>query len=124
MKYIQPLKKALEEAIQSTHKYKVGASIFSKKILISSGRNYSLKSRRSITNKFLKYKGSIHAEVDAIINAKRDLRGCSILVVRINKNEKLLSSFPCKFCLNYIKYVGIKEIFFFNTEGKLERKKI
>ena len=63
-----------------------------------------------------------HAESDAIIKALRaghDLRGCSILVVRIGKN-KLCNSRPCSHCMSIILDVGIGEVWHSNQDGELE----
>ncbi len=116
------LKKAIEEAEKSTHKYKIGAVIFDKKRIVSCGHNYPSKSVRSITYRFCKRKGSVHAEVDAIIRARQDLKGYSILVVRINKKGELLNAAPCSFCMAYIEYVGLKYVYYSTLEGIVKLK--
>ena len=112
---------AIEEANKSLHRQKVGAVIFNKKVVISSGHNYKLKSVRSVTQKYLKYRYAIHAEIDAIIKAKADLKGASILVVRVNNNGELRMAKPCKYCMMYIDYVNIKNIFYSNRNGEIEK---
>jgi len=107
------VKLAIEEAKQSTHPlFKLGCVIFKKKIIISTGRNYNLKSRKSLHPKFTRWKNSVHAEVDAIINAKTDLKNCCLFVVRINKKNNFLLAKPCQQCQQYIKHVGIKKIYY------------
>uniref|UniRef100_A0A6H1ZDQ1 Putative CMP/dCMP deaminase zinc-binding n=1 Tax=viral metagenome TaxID=1070528 RepID=A0A6H1ZDQ1_9ZZZZ len=118
------ISKALKESLKSEHKYRIGAVIFNHKTIVSSGRNYTLKSVRSFTIRFIKYRGSVHAEVDAIINAKKDLKGCSMIIIRSGRSGNLLPSFPCKWCLGYIEHVGIKNIFYMNKEIKLMSYKI
>lgn len=104
---------AIEEAIKSNHpQHKVGCVIFDKNKIISKGRNYRQKSRKSITKKFISYPNSIHAEVSAIINAKTDLKNMSLLVIRINKKNELRLAKPCSYCLKYINYVGIKKVYY------------
>ena len=103
---------AIEEAEKSDHKQKVGAVIFNKKIIVSKGHNTKQKSIKKFHPKFQRFPFSVHAEVDAIINAKRDLKGFSILVIRINKNNQFRLSKPCNDCMKYLNYVGIKKIYY------------
>lgn len=112
---------AVDNAKQSQHKYRIGAVIWKGKNIISTGYNHSFKSARSVNRKYLEYRHSIHAEVDAIINAKRDLKRCNILVIRINKNDKLVNAKPCKYCMGYLEYVGIKNIYYSTKDSKIER---
>lgn len=53
---------------------------------------------------------------DAILKARRELKGSSILVVRINKNNKLRLAKPCIDCMKYIEYVGIRKVFYSLSE--------
>lgn len=102
---------AVEEAKRSTYKTKVGCIIFNKKKILSIGHN-ELRNIRKLHPKFQKWKGSVHAEIAAIINAKKDLRGASLLVVRVNNRNQLRMSKPCEDCQKYMDYVGIKKIFY------------
>jgi len=121
MKLEGMIKISIEEAKKSIHKYRIGAVIWKGKHIISTGHNYSNKSVRSINTEFTKRRYAIHAEVDAIINAKTDLKRANILVIRINKNEKLVNAKPCKHCLGYIEHVGIKNIYYSNKDSEIER---
>jgi len=115
------IKIAVEEANKSTHRQKVGAVIFNKKIIISKGHNYKLKSVRSITRKYIRYRNKIHAEIDAILKAKTDLKGTSILIVRVNNRGELRMARPCNHCMLYIDFVKIKNVFYSNKFGEIER---
>jgi deoxycytidylate deaminase len=110
------LKLAMECAAKSDYYQKVGAVIFNKKSILSSGRNNPHRSIKSLHPRFMKWSDSIHAEVDAIIKARRDLKGLSLLVVRINNNGELRLAKPCKHCLKYIQYVGIKTVYYSTSE--------
>ena len=103
---------AVEESSKGDHKQKVGCIIFYKKRILSKGHNSSQKSIKNLHPKFQKYRFSVHAEVDAIIKAKTDLKGSSLLVIRINKDKQFRLSKPCQTCLKYIEHVGIKKIFY------------
>lgn len=62
----------------------------------------------------LKIQRSIHAEVAAICDAKRNmasLKNCTLYVVRIS-NGKLAKSLPCEHCEKFIKKHEIPIVFF------------
>ena len=103
---------AILEARKSTYEHRVGCVIFKKSKIISTGHNYAQKKRKNLHPKYQKWEGSVHAEVDAIINAKTNLKGCSLLVVRINRKDEFRLSCPCKECQKYINHVGIKNVFY------------
>lgn len=90
----------------------MGAVITKKKVILSKGHNYSHKSIKNFHPRFQKWKGSVHAEVDCIIKARRGLTGTVMYVVRIGKNGKLLNSKPCDRCFAYLQHVGIKKVYY------------
>ena len=104
----------MDEATKSEHKQQMSAVIFKGKTVYSKGHNHSSRSVRSINKNFCRWPTSIHAEVDAIIKAKRDLKGMSILIIRV-KNNMLKLAKPCRHCLSYLTYVGIKNIYYSNN---------
>jgi deoxycytidylate deaminase len=106
------VKLAIDEANKSDYKQKIGCIIFDKKIVLSRGYNTPQKSVKKLHPKFQGFPFSVHAEVDAIIKARKDLKGSSILVVRVNRFNQLRLSKPCKNCMKYIQHVGIKNIFY------------
>lgn len=111
-------KLAIEEAKKSEHKHRIGAVIFKGKRIISSAHN-SVRSNK-IPYQFKGWLESLHAECHAIIKAKRDLKGYSIIVIRLNKKNEPIMSKPCNFCEDFINYVGIKEVFWSNNKGDIE----
>lgn len=110
------LKQAVEEANKSSHNHKVGAIIFNKNRIISRGHNHPQKSVKHLRRKFQRWSGTVHAEVDAIIKAKTDVKNLSILVIRINKTNQLRLAKPCKWCMMYLNFVGIKKIYYSISE--------
>lgn len=119
------LKKAIEECELSTYKLALGAVIFKGNRILSSGHN-ELRSS-SISNKYKKYKNSLHAEQAAVMNINwKKLKGASILVIKLSKVQKKLSNAkPCDMCLQLLKTIGIKKIYYSNQFGeivKLEEK--
>jgi len=115
-----PINEALKQARKSEHRHKIGAVIFSKKSIISSACNYPSRSAKSVTAR----EDSLHAEVMAIIRARRNLNNLSMLVVRINAKGKLMMAKPCEYCMSYIEYVGIKTIYFSDKNGNISRIKL
>jgi len=111
---------ALNIARLGDHKHRTGAVIFKGDKIISVGHNSILKSIRKLHPRFRRWPGSIHAEVAAIINARRKLKGYDILIVRINRIEKLMYAKPCSNCMKYIEYVGIDKVYYSTNEGTIE----
>lgn len=116
---------AIEESEKSDHRHRMGAVIFKKKYIISVGHNRS-RSLRSVNQhpKFRRWEHSVHAEMDAIIKARRDLKGTSILVTRINRFGELRYARPCRHCMAYLRYVGIKKIYYSDSSGSIVSEKI
>jgi deoxycytidylate deaminase len=114
------LKLAIEEAEKSTHHFRVGAVVFKGKRIFSSGRN-EIRSCSKMPDRFMKWNNSLHAEQKAILNARRDLNGYDMLVIRIGKSGSLLLAKPCEVCMRTIEYVGINNIFFSNNEGEIKK---
>ena len=112
------LKLAIEEAKQSKHHHRIGAVIFKGKRIISSAHNATRAN--NVPHQFKGWLESLHAECHAIIKARKNLKGYSIIVVRVNNKGELLLAKPCSFCEDFINYVGIKEVFYSTNEGEIE----
>jgi deoxycytidylate deaminase len=58
--------------------------------------------------------GSIHAEINAIYNISKckKLTNCTIIIIRISKDNTLRYSKPCSNCMETIKRKGIKNIIY------------
>lgn len=106
------LKQAIDEAVKSKHKQRVGAIIFDKSKIVSRGYNQSARSVKHLKKKFQRWPGTVHAEVAAIVTSKTNLKNLSMLVVRINSKNQLRLARPCRWCQMYLEYVGIKKIYY------------
>ena len=106
------VQQAIQKARLSDHKQKVGCVIFNKKQIMSLGYNQSQRSVKKLHPKFQRWLGSVHAEVDAIIKAKKELKGSTILVVRVNNQGEFRLAKPCPHCMKYIYVVGIRKIIY------------
>lgn len=100
----------------------MGAIIFRKKKVISKGYNKAHKyvHPSELPMKYRKYPTSIHAEMAAILSARQEVKGASILVVRVNAKKKLMDAFPCPFCYMYLQHVGIRKIYYSTSNQKIE----
>lgn len=114
-KYSTFVELAVKEALKSTYRHQLGCVIFDKKKIVSLGHNYPQKSVKHLLPKFKRF-NSVHSEVDAIIKAKTNLKGSSLLIVRINKQNQLRLSRPCASCMSYINFVGIKRVIYSISE--------
>lgn len=121
------LKKAIVAAQSSTYyPYKVGAVIFKANKIIADGEN-GIRFCQRIAKKFKKFENSLHAEQNAIIKAMnrgRNLSGYSMLVIRLNGSGNLSLGRPCEMCMNFIKFVGIKTIYYSDAHGQIIKEKI
>jgi deoxycytidylate deaminase len=115
---------AIFEAKKSNYKQKMSCVLFDKKKIISVEHNRINSHKRNLHSRFQRWGGSIHCEVASILAAKTDLKGVSALVVRINNNDELRYSKPCDRCMEYFRFVQLKDVYFVNREFKIERIKI
>lgn len=61
----------------------------------------------------------IHAECDVLIKSKTDdFRGYNMAILRIDKNNKINYSAPCKFCCDMLETLNLNKIFYTNEYGK------
>lgn len=118
------LNRAIKEARKSSYRYPLGAVIFKGKRVLAVGHNQTGRG----TNKCLTlWAGSLHAEQAAILQLLKDiskLKGASLLVTRLKSKGFLGLAKPCEMCMDLIKQVGIKEVFYTTNEGMLERIKV
>ena len=102
----------------SFHRYRHGCVIFKGDRIISTGHNKKIASTR--VARFGYRNCWLHAEADAILKANtRDLRGASLLVVRIGKT-KLCNSRPCRHCMALIEEIGIKNVYYSTKRGDIK----
>jgi len=111
---------AIKSANDSTlQRFRHGAVLYESKRgrVIARGFNKT----RLVPSALMKFypKLLLHAECDAIVRASRqDLKGASLLVVRVGKN-KLCNSKPCKFCMALIIEMGISEVYYSDRDGRI-----
>lgn len=104
------IKLAINQAQQSTMTYRHGCVVVKGGRVLAKGFN-SMRYSKVINNTLC----SIHAEVAALLSYD-NLTNATMYVVRINKNNKLMLSYPCKDCFSRISKAGIRKIVF-STDG-------
>lgn len=60
---------------------------------------------------------TIHAEIDALIPTRFDVKGCDIYVYREFANGRLAMAKPCDACLAVLIECGIKNVYFTTDDG-------
>ena len=112
------IERAIKEAKKSTFSPRHGAVIFKGEKILSIGYN-QIRYCSLLPEKYTRWKCSLHAEQKAIIYNHNDLRRCSILVIRLNNQNKLMNSKPCPLCLGLITDVGITNIYYSTNGGSI-----
>lgn len=122
-KIIYYLDIAKKESQKSTyHKTHIGAVITQKNKIISRGYN---KLRRHKYSRFSKHGCTLHAEVDAIINApKGKLNGSTIYIYRELKDGSAGLSKPCKFCMASLVHKKLRRVVYSNNDNGYEIIKV
>lgn len=104
---------AIKELTKSTYRHQMGAVIFDGNKVISRGYN------KTKTHPWLAKHNewaTTHAECDAIIKSRVDLRGCSIFVARNTAGGKIALAKPCVNCQRILVQVGITEVYYTTGE--------
>lgn len=61
---------------------------------------------------------SIHAELNVLSRNRNNCYGKDMVVLRINRNNKLDMSRPCIGCMSAIKIMGIRSVCYTNEDGQ------
>ena len=120
---IEAKKKAILAAFKSkgtgrARNFRVGACIFNHKIIIAKENTYK-------THPFaLKYSPYpyLHAETNCLVSAGLDnCKGCDIIIVRLKRDKSLSMALPCLSCLRSLRYVGIRNIYYSDWNGNIQK---
>lgn len=128
-KFIEILPRLIEEASKGQNKYQLAAA------LIKGQKFLSKPCANSARNMCRGHAcGSLHAEAHAILDyfgkdlmytaknggsffvAKNKKIKCDLVVIRINRDDKICKSRPCYNCLSMMKGVGIRKVYY--TDNK------
>lgn len=117
-------KKCIEELDKSEHPiFKMGAVVFKGSRIISSA--HSCFRMNGIPAKYKRFPHTLHAEQAAIMEGNKErMKGASILILRTNPSGNLSLAYPCFYCMESIKLVGIRWIFFSDRTGEIKTEKV
>lgn len=109
---------AIFQAKLSTHQHRIGAVIFKGKRIIASAHN-AVRANK-VPHRWKNFYESSHAEAKCIIDARRTLKGYSILVIRLGRNDdNLVLAKPCEFCQGFIDHVQLKDVFYSTNDSRI-----
>lgn len=123
-KYIELLKKL---ASNSDIHYKHAAALIKNEKIYSAGINKFVKkldvksyNKKTGENSIETHFKTIHAEISVFDKlSKKSSKGLDIIVIRINKNFTLKNSRPCNHCIDKLKKIGIRKVFYSNENGQI-----
>jgi cytidine deaminase len=106
--------------------YKIGAVVMDGSLLVGVGANSVKTHTKNPKISRGTLKTQLCAEVSAVLNAmhtvtERDLQKCSIYVVRRRADGTMAMAKPCTFCREFLRRVGIKEAFYTDRNGNIQR---
>jgi tRNA(Arg) A34 adenosine deaminase TadA len=114
-------KLAIEVAKSSPSKKQVGAILLNKSKVVASGTNLETKSHplqaRFAERAGLKEKIYLHAEISALVKCREECD--TIIVARVNPQNKLRMARPCPICELALKEAGITKIHYTTNKGFL-----
>lgn len=113
------LQLAIDTAKSSPSRRRVGAVLLKKNKVIATAVNLEEKShplQAKLAQKVgLGEKIYLHAEISVLIKAKEDAD--TIVVARVNSQNKLRMAKPCPICALALEQEGIKNIYYTTNEG-------
>lgn len=102
-------------AKKSDSRHKHGAIVVKGGSVIGTGFNKDRNHPDIVSPEHIKTHCSVHAEVDAIRDAKWNVRGAVLYVARVNRFGQDRNSKPCDRCMVVIEETEIKKVIY--TEG-------
>lgn len=103
--------------LSDNRKHKMGAVIAKKGRVVSVGFN-TYKTHTKSRDPY----HTIHAELSAILKARRDVSGLDIYIYREIKDGSLGMARPCTHCMEIIKEAGIKNVYYTTEKGVKHEK--
>jgi deoxycytidylate deaminase len=105
----------IADAVEPVGRQRLAACIVRGKRIVSIGVNK--KKTHPIQMKFASHPEALylHAEIDAIVNAREDVRGADMYVLRKMNNGQCGMAKPCEGCQRAIKFFGIRRVYWTKT---------
>lgn len=98
--------------VPKVSKQRMVACLVRKRKIVSIG--IAQKKTHPLQAKFCKNEKAIylHAEISAIVNAKQDVEGCDLYIMRVRPDGQRGLAKPCKGCARAIKHFGIRKVIY------------
>ena len=104
-------------ASKSDSRHRHGAIIVKGGSVIGTGFNKDRNHPDIVSPEHIKAHCSVHAEVDAIRDAKWKVKGAVLYVARVNNQGKDRNSKPCDRCMVVIEETQIKKVIYTGSEN-------
>lgn len=111
---------AEKAARESGHEFRLAAVLFrgGNIIRVSTATKQYIGYRQDV----FQFEPTRHAEVAAMHNLSKEvLPGCSMFVLRLNRNGDVTCAKPCKACISAIKKAGISKLFYTTYTGSVKK---
>lgn len=118
--------KALKGNKQTGRMFHITVAVKKKKVLAIGINNYDRIVDKTRFGKYKvygpdSYKPCLHSEISALLKmGKEDCSDIEFFNIRIDNNNYIAPSKPCKNCMNLFESVGYKKIFYINHQGKFK----
>lgn len=111
---------AIQKAKESQLEFRVGAVLYKGSSILRASEN-TIK-YIGYRKKYFPFTPTRHAEVAVMHQVPRDiLRGCSILVIRLDRDDRLTCSKPCLACFLSMKEAGISKAYYTDYNGVMQK---
>jgi deoxycytidylate deaminase len=115
-----------KEACNSPVLHRHSAAVIYKNQIMTSGHNKYIK-KVLLEGGDFGHK-TMHAELSAALKIKSSIQkmpgGVDIIVIRINNKMELKNSRPCNNCIEKLKSIGIRRVYYSNEIGEIVREDI
>lgn len=122
--YIE-IAKALKGTKQTGRAFHVTVATQKKKVLAIGVNNYDRVVYKTRFGKYKvygseSYKPCLHSEISAILKmGKEDCSDIEFFNIRIDNNGEIAPSKPCANCMNMLKIMGFKRIYYINKQKRI-----
>lgn len=98
--------------VPKVSKQRMVACLVRKKRVISIG--IAQKKTHPLQARFCKHEKAIylHAEISAIVNAREDVRGADLYIMRVRPDGERGLAKPCRGCARAIKHYGVRNVYY------------
>lgn len=112
---------AYNMALKSTSRFRLGAVLVKRRKVISTGFN-QMKKTHPLMQRHNPRKDillGLHAEIHSCIGVPAaQLESADVWVARVYANGRLAMAMPCKVCQNFLREVGVKNVYYSTGTGK------